>query len=91
MKILVRISVSNDYDVYPLFMVRCDGMNEEEVQTAIQRILVEYTGHDADSVFIDEDGVCWHNGCCWYVDETRPISEEDAGHLQRILGISTFE
>ena len=28
MKILVRISASTDYDVYPLFMVKCDGLNE---------------------------------------------------------------
>ncbi|MRN83676.1 hypothetical protein CQP55_19415, partial [Yersinia pestis] len=29
MKILVRISSSTDYDVYPLFMVKCDGLNDE--------------------------------------------------------------
>jgi len=91
MKILVRISASTDYDVYPLFMVKCDGLNDEEIQAAIERNLVEYTGMDADSVYVDDDGVCWHNGCCWYVDDTMPVSDEDAAHLERILGISTFE
>lgn len=35
MKILVRISASIDYDAYPLFMVKCDGLNDEEIQAAI--------------------------------------------------------
>ncbi|MCX8995188.1 hypothetical protein NLN85_22180 [Citrobacter portucalensis] len=91
MKILDRISVSTDYDVYPLFMVKCDGLNDEEIQAVIERNLVEYTGMDADSVYVDDDGVCWHNGSCWYVDDTMPVSDEDAAHLERILGISTFE
>ncbi|MED5658137.1 hypothetical protein, partial [Enterobacter hormaechei] len=91
MKILVRVSASTDYDVYPLFMVKCDGLNDEEIQAAIERNLVEYTGMDADSVYVDDDGVCWHNGSCWYVDDTMPVSDEDAAHLERILGISTFE
>ncbi|EGT5208578.1 hypothetical protein SMZ82_004170 [Cronobacter malonaticus] len=91
MRILVRISASTDYDVYPLFMVRCDGLNDEEIQAAIQRNLVEYTGQSAETVFVDEDGICRHDGCCWYIDETRVISDEDAAHLERILGISTFD
>ncbi|MCU7761028.1 hypothetical protein [Cronobacter sakazakii] len=91
MRILVRISASTDFDVYPLFMVRCDGLNDEEIQEAIQRHLVEYTGQSAESVFVDEDGICWHDGYCWYIDETRAISDDDAAHLERILGISTFD
>ncbi|HCL6058126.1 hypothetical protein HVX64_23700 (plasmid) [Citrobacter sp. RHB20-C16] len=91
MKTLVRITASTDYDVFPLFMVKCNGLNEEEIQAAIMRILPEYTGQDADSVFVDKDGVCWNNGNCWYVDDTRQLSDEDAAHLERILGISTFE
>nr|WP_247164699.1 hypothetical protein [Escherichia coli] len=80
-----------DYDVYPLFMIKCDGLNDEEIQAAIERNLVEYTGMDADSIYIDDDGVCWHNGSCWYVDDTMLVSDEDAAHLERILGISTFK
>ncbi|EOE5495881.1 hypothetical protein ACKJUK_004371 [Cronobacter turicensis] len=57
----------------------------------MQRNLVEYTGQSAESVFVDEDGICWHDGCCWYIDETRAISDDDAAHLERILGISTFD
>lgn len=91
MRILVRISASTDYDVYPLFMVRCENLNDDEVQAAIQRNLVVYTGQSAETVFVDEDGICWHDGCCWYIDETRVISDEDAAHLERILGISTFD
>ena len=91
MKTLVRISSSTDYDVYPLFMIKCDGLNDEEIQATIERNLVEYTGMDADSIYIDYDGVCWHNGSCWYVDDTMLVSDEDAAHLERILGISTFE
>lgn len=90
MKVLVRISANTDYDVYPLFMVKCDGLNEQEIQALIARHLIEYTGYDADAVFVDEDGVCWHDGSCWYVDETQPLTDEDAAHLERILGISTF-
>ena len=91
MKILVRITGSTDYDVFPMFMDKGDGLTNDEIQKAIERNLIEYTGYDADTVFVDSDGVCWHNGNCLYVDETRPVSDEDAGHLERILGISTFE
>ncbi|EBU9763989.1 hypothetical protein DM312_12335 [Salmonella enterica subsp. enterica serovar Stanley] len=91
MKILVRISASIDYDAYPLFMVKCDELNDEEIQAAIERNLVEYTGKDADSVYIDDDGVCWYNGSFWYVEDKMPVSDEDSAHLERILGISTFE
>ena len=82
MRVLVRIVTSTVYDVFPLFMVKADGLNDEETDALIQRILVEYTG---------DDGVCWHNGNCWYVEETQQISDEDAEHLERILSISTFE
>ncbi|MEH5519051.1 hypothetical protein PO545_11050 [Escherichia coli] len=91
MRVLVRIVTSTVYDVFPLFMVKADGLNDEETDALIQRILVGYTGHDADSVMVDDDGVCWHNGNCWYVEETQQISDEDAEHLERILSISTFE
>ncbi|HDX2348328.1 TPA: hypothetical protein RN897_004360, partial [Escherichia coli] len=50
MRVLVRIVTSTVYDVFPLFMVKADGLNDEETDALIQRILVEYTGHDADSV-----------------------------------------
>ncbi|MFY0176252.1 hypothetical protein J0889_21155 [Raoultella ornithinolytica] len=43
-----------------------------------------------DTVTVDEDGACWNNGECWYIEDLRFISEEDAEHLTRILGISTF-
>ncbi|EFA0002022.1 hypothetical protein E9A26_003885 [Escherichia coli] len=87
MRVLVRIVTSTVYDVFPLFMVKADGLNDEETDALIQ----EYTGQDADSVMVDDDGVCWHNGNCWYVEETQQISDEDAAHLERILSISTFE
>ncbi|MFW7456604.1 hypothetical protein [Escherichia coli] len=67
MKTLVRISSSTDYDVYPLFMIKCDGLNDEEIQAAIERNLVEYTGMDADSIYIDDDGVAAGTSTtqCW--------------------------
>ncbi|EER7943602.1 hypothetical protein ACS17N_004749, partial [Escherichia coli] len=61
MRVLVRIVTSTVYDVFPLFMIKVDGLNDEETDALIQRTLVEYTGHDADSVMVDDDGVCWHN------------------------------
>ncbi|CAH5615289.1 hypothetical protein WGQ82_28700 (plasmid) [Klebsiella pneumoniae] len=92
MRILVRISVSTDNDVtcYPLFMVNGFGLNDKGLQAVIDHNVIEYIGYSADSVFVDVDGVCWHNGGCLYADGTKPISEEDAQHLERILGLSAL-
>ncbi|HHQ8267053.1 hypothetical protein ACJZEA_16970 [Klebsiella pneumoniae] len=58
MRILVRISVSTDNDVYPLFMVNGFGLNDKALQEVIDHNVIEYIGYSADSVFVDVDGVC---------------------------------
>lgn len=50
-------------------MVKVDGFNDEEIDVLIQCIFVEYIGYDVDLVMVDDDGVCWYNGNCWYVEE----------------------
>ena len=64
-------------------------ITQEQLIDIAANILPSLYG-SADSVDVDEDGVCWHNGECWYVDDIKPLSDEDADHLTRILDISTF-
>ncbi|HBT4797548.1 TPA: hypothetical protein MH639_24380 [Klebsiella pneumoniae] len=66
-----------------------DGTSDDDLHVIASQILPSLYG-DEDTVTVDEDGVCWSNGECWYIEDLRFISEEDAAHLTRILGLSTI-
>ncbi|HBR1743313.1 TPA: hypothetical protein MDU36_002537 [Klebsiella pneumoniae] len=66
-----------------------DGTSDDDLHVIASQILPSLHG-DENTVTVDEDGVCWNNGECWYIEDLRFISEEDAAHLTRILGLSTI-
>lgn len=88
MKALLHVHASLDtiYSPYSILDVPA-GTTEEELQIIGNKFLPTLYG-DEQVVTVDSDGVCWSNGECWYIADLRFISEEDAVHLVRILGIS---
>lgn len=90
MKALLHVHASLDttYSPYSILDVP-EGTTEEELQVIGNKFLPTLYG-DEEVVTVDSDGVCWNNGECWYIEGLHFISEEDAAHLVRILGISTF-
>ncbi|HFP9309498.1 TPA: hypothetical protein ACHOZC_003498 [Raoultella ornithinolytica] len=90
MKALLRVTASlgTAYNPYSLLKIP-DGSTEDDLQVMAKRILPGLYA-DESKVEVDENGVCWNNGECWYIEDLHFISEEDAGHLQRILGLSEF-
>ncbi|KWW08259.1 MULTISPECIES: hypothetical protein [Escherichia] len=91
MKTLVQISASLGCATHPMFILNCEGLDEGEIDALVDRILIEYTGHDASNVFVDSNGVYRCNSDCWYREDVKNISDEDAEHLERILGIPTLK
>lgn len=90
MKALLHICASLDESYIPYSILNVpDGSTEGDLQVLAIGILPSLYG-DESKVMVDDDGVCWHNGECWYIEELRFISEEDAAHLTRILGLSTL-
>lgn len=89
MKTLLRVcaSLNTSYSPYSLLNVP-EGTSDDDLQIIAGQLLPSLYG-DANVVTVDEDGVCWSNGECWYIEDLRFISEEDAEHLIRILGLST--
>jgi hypothetical protein len=90
MKALLQISASlnTSYSPYSILDVP-EGTSDDDLHVIAGQILPSLYG-DADTVAVDEDGVCWSNGECWYMENLRFISEEDAAHLTRILKLSTI-
>ncbi|APM29178.1 hypothetical protein ACQFG6_006203 [Klebsiella michiganensis] len=90
MKALLHVYASLDtsYSPYSIQEVP-EGTIEEQLQAIASEFLPTLYG-DKDLVAVDSDGVCWNNGECWYIENLHFISEEDAEHLTRILGFSTF-
>ncbi|MBD0905721.1 hypothetical protein DN614_24485 [Klebsiella michiganensis] len=66
-----------------------EGTSDDDLQVIANQLLPSLYS-EANVVTVDEDGVCWSNGECWYIEDLRFISEEDAAHLTRILGLSTL-
>ncbi|MER0138433.1 hypothetical protein KAI01_26610 [Klebsiella quasipneumoniae] len=66
-----------------------DGTSDDDLHVIASQILPSLYG-DENTVTVDEDGVYWSNGECWYIEDLRFISEEDAAHLTRIPGLSTI-
>ncbi|HGT4098154.1 TPA: hypothetical protein ACM22Z_003469 [Klebsiella pneumoniae] len=90
MKALLQVcaSLNTSYSPYSILDV-LEGTSDDDLQVIANQILPSLYGSE-ETVFVDKDGVCWNNGECWYIEDLRLISEEDAAHLTRILGISTF-
>lgn len=90
MKALLQVcaSLNTSYSPYSILDVP-EGASDDDLQVIANQILPSLYGSE-ETVFVDKDGVCWNNGECWYIEDLRLISEEDAAHLTRILGISTF-
>ncbi|MGK2894953.1 hypothetical protein [Klebsiella michiganensis] len=90
MKALLRVcaSLNTSYSPYSILNVP-EGTSDDDLQIIADQLLPSLYG-DANVVTVDEDGVCWSNAECWYIEDLRFISEEDAEHLIRILGLSTF-
>ena len=84
----VHASLNSSYSPYSILEFP-EGTDEDQLQSLAIKFLPSLYG-DEETVFVDEDGVCWNNGECWYIEDLRFISEEDAVHLTRILGISTL-
>lgn len=80
----VHASLNSSYSPYSILEFP-EGTDENQLQSLAIKFLPSLYG-DEETVFVDEDGVCWNNGECYL----RLISEEDAAHLTRILGISTL-
>lgn len=89
MKALLHVcaSLNTSYTPYSILDVP-EGTGEDELLIIALQLLPSLYGSE-DAVIVDEDGVCWSNGECWYIEDLRFISEEDAAHLTRILGLST--
>ncbi|HBR1163535.1 TPA: hypothetical protein L9K93_004486 [Klebsiella quasipneumoniae subsp. similipneumoniae] len=66
-----------------------EGTSDDDLHVIAEQLLPSLYG-DANVVTVDEDGVCWSNGECWYIEDLRFISDEDAAHLTRILNLSSF-
>ncbi|HDT4631760.1 TPA: hypothetical protein QHQ25_001641 [Klebsiella pneumoniae] len=66
-----------------------EGTSDDDLHVIADQLLPSLYG-DANVVTVDEDGVCWSNGECWYIEDLRFISDEDAAHLTRILNLSSF-
>lgn len=90
MKALLQVcaSLNTSYSPYSILDVP-DGTSDYDLHVIASQILPSLYG-DENTVTVDEDGVCWSNGECWYIEDLRFISEEDATHLTRILGLSTI-
>ena len=90
MKALLQVcaSLNTSYSPYSILDVP-DGTSDDDLHVIASQILPSLYG-DKNTVTFDEDGVCWSNGECWYIEDLRFISEEDATHLTRILGLSTI-
>lgn len=90
MKALLQVcaSLNTSYSPYSILDVP-EGTSDDDLLVIANQILPSLYGSE-ETVFVDKDGVCWNNGECWYIEDLRLISEEDAAHLTRILGISTF-
>ncbi|HHB6988750.1 hypothetical protein [Klebsiella pneumoniae] len=90
MKALLQVcaSLNTAYSPYSILDVP-DETSDDDLHVIASQILPSLYG-DEDIVTVDEDGVCWSNGECWYIEDLRFISEEDAAHLTRILGLSTI-
>lgn len=91
MKFLIRITTSTCNDIYPLFIVDCENLSDKETEQLISSTLLEYTGWDEETVAVNEDGIYSNGIDYWYQEDIQQISDEDAAHLERILGISTFK
>ena len=90
MKALLQVcaSLNTSYSPYSILDVP-DGTSDDDLHVIASQILPSLHG-DENTVTVAEDGVCWNNGECWYIEDLRFISEEDAAHLTRILGLSTI-
>ena len=90
MKALLQVcaSLNTSYSPYSILDVP-EGTSDDDLQVIANQILPSLYG-SVDTVTVDEDGVYWSNGECWYIEDLRFISEEDAAHLTRILGLSTI-
>lgn len=90
MKALLHVHASLDtkYSPYSILDIP-EGTTVEELQAIGNKFLPSLYG-DEEVVAVDSEGVCWNNGECWYIEDLRFISEEDAAHLTRILNLSTF-
>lgn len=90
MKALLHVcaSLNTSYSPYSILDVPEDT-GEDELLIIALKLLPSLYGSE-DTVTVDESGACWSNGECWYIEDLRFISEEDAAHLTRILGLSTL-
>ncbi|AKL03880.1 hypothetical protein ACB381_18450 [Klebsiella michiganensis] len=90
MKALLHVcaSLNTSYSPYSILDVP-EGTGGDELRIIADQILPSLYGSE-DTVAVDKDGVCWNNGECWYIEGLHFISEEDAEHLTRILGICTL-
>lgn len=90
MKALLHVcaSLNTLYSPYSILEVP-EGTRDDELKAFADKCLPSLYG-DEETVVVDSDGVCWSNGECWYIGDLRFISEEDAAHLTRILGLSTL-
>ncbi|MCD6622846.1 hypothetical protein ACLH2J_24970 [Klebsiella michiganensis] len=86
--LLVCASLNTSYSPYSILNVP-EGTSDDDLQVIANQLLPSLYS-EANIVTVDEDGVCWSNGECWYIEDLRFISEEDAAHLTRILGLSTL-
>lgn len=90
MKALLHVYASLNQTNSPYSILEVpEGTSEEALTTLAEKFLPTLYGTE-ESVITDADGVCWSGGDCWYIEDLGFISEEDAAHLVRILGLSTF-
>ncbi|HHT4259190.1 TPA: hypothetical protein ACTYZB_004857 [Klebsiella variicola] len=90
MKALLHVCASLDEKYVPYTILSLpEGSTEDDLQAAAQQILPSLYG-DENQVIVDDEGVCWCKSECWYIEDLRFISDEDAAHLIRILGLSTL-
>ena len=90
MKALLHVYASLNDTHSPYYILEVpEGTSEEGLQIIAEKFLPTLYGNE-DAVRMDSDGVCWNRGECWYIEDLRFISEEDAAHLVRILSLSTF-